>query len=239
LKGDKGMGMKVTDLPETDQQVLTTTTGELMQPIRLHYNIFNKKELLRVFNKLGCVEFDPPKNRWIWVYAREATSLKFKRSYNDLPKEARNVVLGSFFITSETRMHLDVRSVERALAAVEFFDKRIPSAVAKLGYFCILNRLFSDPKEFPENFDVFFDTKEARNFDPAATQMAMIADALEGVKRQTPAVECLPATYYDGGVSQMKLMLFARQTVAFKHFVGETDYSFEDYIKEVTKTREK
>jgi len=233
------MGMKVIDSSEAAQQVLTTTTGEMMQPIRLHYNIFNKKELLRVFNKLGCVEFDPTKNRWIWVYAREATSLKFKRSYNDLLKEARNVVFGSFFITSETRMHLDARSFERALAAVEFFDNRIPRAVAKLSYFCILNRLFSGPKEFPENFDVFFDTKEVRNFDPAATQMAMFADALKGVKRQTPEVECLPATYFEAGVSQMKLMLFARQTVAFKHFVGETDYSFEDYIREVMKPGEK
>lgn len=231
--------MKVIDLPEADQQVLTTTTGELMQPIRLHYNIFKKKELLRVFNKLGCVEFDPPKNRWVWVYAREATSLKFKRSYNDLPKEARNVVLGSFFITSETRMHLDVRSVERALAAVEFFDKRITRAAAKLRHLCILNSLFSDPKEFPENFDVFFDTQEARNFDPATTQMAMITDALKGVKRQTPEVECLPATFYEGGVSQMKLMLFARQTIAFKHFVGDTDYSFEDYVRDLTRTKEK
>jgi len=233
------MGMKVIDLPEADRQVLTTTTGELMQPIRLHYNIFNKKELLRVFNKLGCVELDPPRNRWVWVYAREATALKFKRSYDDLPKDARNVVLGAFFITSETRAHLDVRSVERALAAVEFFDKRITRATAKLRHLCILNRLFSDPEEFPENFDVFFDTEEARNFDSATAQLAMIADALKGVNRQTPEVEYLPAVYYEGGVSQMKLMLFARQTVAFKHFVGEIDYSFEDYIREVTKTREK
>jgi len=80
---------------------------------------------------------------------------------------------------------------------------------------------------------------EARNFDSAAAQMTMIADALKGVKRQTLEVECLPASYYEGGVSQMKLMLFARQTVAFKHFVGETDYSFEDYIREVTKTKGK
>ncbi|MCI0665896.1 MAG: hypothetical protein L0220_32980, partial [Acidobacteria bacterium] len=91
--------------------------------------------------------------------------------------------------------------------------------------------------EFPENFDVFFDIEEARNFDPAVTQMSMIADALEGIKRRTPEVECLPAVYYEGGVSQMKLMLFARQTVAFKHFVGETDYSFDDYVRELTRTK--
>ena len=88
---------------------------------------------------------------------------------------------------------------------------KVTRATAKLRHLCILNRLFPDPKEFPENFDVFFDTLEARNFDSAAAQMTMIADALKEVKRQT---------------------------VAFKHFVGETDYSFEDYIREVTKTRE-
>ena len=55
-------------------------------------------------------------------------------------------------------------------------------------------------------------------------------------KRQTPKVECLPATYYEEGISHMKLMLFARQTVAFKHFVGDTDYSFEDYVQDLTRT---
>jgi hypothetical protein len=224
------------DLPEANQQVLTTTTGELMQPVRLHYNLFNKKELLRIFNKLGCIDFDPSRSRWAWVYAREASSLKFKRSHNNLPKEAQQVVLGSFFITSETRMHLDVRSVERTLAAVEFFDKRISRAVAKLSYLCILNRLFSDPKEFSENFDVVFDTEEARNFDPAEAQKAMIEDALKGIKRQMQEVDCLPTNYYEEGLSQMEFMLFARQTVAFKHFVGDTDYSLEDYVRDLMRT---
>ncbi|MCI0525363.1 MAG: hypothetical protein L0Y75_08890 [Acidobacteria bacterium] len=228
--------MGESNLPE---QVLTTTTGELMQLVRLHYDLFNQKEMLRIFKKLGCIDFDPARRRWAWVYAREASSLKFKRSYNDLPKEARRIVLGSFFITSETKMHLDLRSVERALAAVEFFDQRVPRVVAKLRYLCIVNRLFSDPKELPEDFDFFFDREEARHFDPAAAQAAMIEDVLKGVKRQTPEMECVPTNYYEDGISQMKLVLFARQTVASKHFLGETEYSFEDYVRELVKAKPK
>ncbi len=229
--------MKKHNLPETDRQVLTTTTGELLQPIRLHYDLFNKKEMLRIFNKLGCIDFDATRRRWAWVYARESSSLKFKHSYNDLPREARRVVLGSFFITSETKMHLDLRSVERALAAVEFFDQRVPRTVAKLNYLSILNRLLSDPKELHENFDLFFDRAEEQNFDPDAAQAEAIKDILSGIKRPTPEVECLPTNYYDEGLNQMKLMLFSRQTIAFKHFQGYTDYSIDDYVRDLLETR--
>jgi hypothetical protein len=63
--------MEKSDLPKPERQLLTTTTGELLQPIRLHYDLFNKKEMLRIFNRLGCIDFDPPRRRWAWVYARD------------------------------------------------------------------------------------------------------------------------------------------------------------------------
>src|SRR5262249_26059250 len=76
--------MEKSYLPATGRQVLTTTTGELLQPVRLHYDLFDKNEMMRIFNKLGCIDFDLARRRWAWVYARESSSLKFKRSYNEL-----------------------------------------------------------------------------------------------------------------------------------------------------------
>lgn len=228
--------MNIT-LPEQGKQLLTTTTGELLQPVRLHYDLLNKKEMIRIFNKLGCIDFDTSKRRWTWVYARESSSLKFKWSYNDLPKEARRVVLGSFFITSDTEMHLDLRSVERALAAVGFFDQRIPHSVAKLSHLSILNRLLSDPKELPEDFDLYFDREEARNFDRDAFQEEAIKNVQAGIERPLPEVETFPVNYYEEGLNQMKLALFARQTVAFKRFEGDAGYSFEDYVRGLMKSR--
>lgn len=229
--------MEKGDLLEAKSQLLTTTTGELLQPVRLHYDLINKKEMLRILNRLGCIDFDPSRQRWPWIYGRESKSLKFKYSYQDLPKEARRVVLGSFFITSNTKMHLDVRSIERVIAAFEFFGPRIPRNVAKLKYLSILNRLLSDPKELPEDFDILFDREEARNFDPEAAQAEAIKDVLMGVKLSTPKVECIPMHDYDyeDGLNHLRLVLFSRQTIAFKYFQGDIDYSMKDFVHELTR----
>lgn len=69
-----------TGTPKSERSLVTTTTGELLQPIRLHYELFNKKELLRIFNKLDCISLDAPRQRWVWMYAKETRTLKFKRS---------------------------------------------------------------------------------------------------------------------------------------------------------------
>lgn len=138
-------------------------------------------------------------------------------------------------------MHLDVRSVERAMAAVKFFEKRIPHAVMKLSHICILNRLFSHPEEFPENFDLFFDTEEVRNFDLAEAPETMTEDTPKGTKYQIQEVECFSVIYFKDGIGLplIDLKLSARRAVAFKHFMGDTDYSSEDYVRDLIRTHAK
>ncbi len=78
--------MDESNLPATNDHLLKTTTGELMQLIRLQSELFNKKEMLRIFKKLGCIEFDPPRRRWPWVYDRGETDYSFEDYVRDLMK---------------------------------------------------------------------------------------------------------------------------------------------------------
>jgi len=43
-----------------DQALMGTLTGEHFQPVRLHYRVLNHPGLKRAFEKLRCLEYDPP-----------------------------------------------------------------------------------------------------------------------------------------------------------------------------------
>ena len=46
-----------------DQSLLATMTGEHFQPVRLHYKVLNRPGLLRAFEKLRCLDYDPTRKR--------------------------------------------------------------------------------------------------------------------------------------------------------------------------------
>src|SRR5438128_9360338 len=93
--------------------LITTVTGDYYQPVRLHYQVFHQRTLLRVFKKLRCVEHDPGQQRWVWLYEYEARSLQFKHSYAQILHTQRPIVHGSFFQRSKDKLLLDLRSHER------------------------------------------------------------------------------------------------------------------------------
>ncbi|KPK75130.1 MAG: hypothetical protein AMJ79_12470 [Phycisphaerae bacterium SM23_30] len=81
-----------------DKKLQVTLTGEPVQPIRLYYQLVDKKRFVGCLKKLRCTDFDPAKNRWVWLYEHEAKSLKFENSYSAIPKRMHPVVIGSFFL---------------------------------------------------------------------------------------------------------------------------------------------
>lgn len=56
------------------KQLLTTMTCELVQPVRVYYRIRDAESLKRAFAKLKCVAFDSERNRYVWLYDKEASS---------------------------------------------------------------------------------------------------------------------------------------------------------------------
>jgi len=106
---------------DSGKQLLMTMTGEMHQPVRLYYEVYDQAEVLKVFAKLRCVEFDREQKRWIWLYQHEAQPLKFATSYDAIPRQRRPIILGAFLLPHDDVMCLDVRSWERAAKVIVFF----------------------------------------------------------------------------------------------------------------------
>src|SRR5215510_15600631 len=81
--------------PESANQVAMTTTGEILQLIRLHYEVEDSDKLRALFASLRCLEYDASQTRWVWLYTEEARTLPFKDR-----RAADNVVLGEFVLKS-------------------------------------------------------------------------------------------------------------------------------------------
>src|SRR6266851_468198 len=127
---------------DSGKQLLMTMTGEIHQPVRLYYEVYDQAEVLKVFAKLRCMDDDQDNQRWVWLYHGEAKTLTFHTSYAAIPRTMRPIVLGYFRFTHAEGMYLDVRSCERATQAVVFFDRYLARSIARVTHAAIVNRLF-------------------------------------------------------------------------------------------------
>src|SRR5271166_1929486 len=161
-------------------KIIQTMTGDIFQPVRLYYQMHRKSGVLVAFNKLHCMSFDEPGDRWIWLYDGEAKKLKFKQSYASLPPHRRPIVLGSFYSRDDSQMYLDLGSIERAVAAAEFFDKHIKRTVAELKYVAIYNKIIAEDEHPGACFDTLFASVNPADIDGSSEErLAMAIAALE------------------------------------------------------------
>lgn len=236
-----------------DQPLLGTLTGEHFQPVRLHYRVLNHPGLKRAFEKLRCLEYDPPRKRWVWLYAHEAKNLRFQRSYAQLPKELHPIVIGAFFLRMKETLLLDLRSCERAILAIPFFDTHLPRKLVELEDAEIVNRLFPVTKTDQQlTPDALFDRQIGTGIDPEALvqrlaeKTADVGDAEEKLKivledlkscaeKPLPQIERLPVHYAEDGIVGFKLALRLRQIVAMQHWRGNPEYTLGDAIQSLTK----
>lgn len=237
------------------QPPLYTTTGELFQLVRVYYQIFNQATVLGVFKKLRCVEFDGTQNRWVWLFEHEARKLRLGKPHSQLPKKIRPVVIGSFTFRSDNQMLLDLRSVERATQAIEFFDKRINRRAAKVTNLRIVNKLFEVTQEntrqlIQQSPDTFFDVDNVVR--PAETLMAGIEqlqqeenlgirrkEALAWIEQQAQAplaeVEEMSANFYEDGIEPLEVSLKLRQLELLERWKGNRDANMLNIIQKLMK----
>jgi len=231
---------------ENRQNVAGTTTGELVQPTRLHYTVADPDETERTLLKLDCMESDPTRKRWVWMYTKEASSLPLRKApVND------SVVIGEFFWNGDTELVLNVRSIERALAAVEFFDRHLSRTLAKLTHVTVINRLFSvaDINNNP-SLQALFEQTPLIELDPDALaakiltakeqsqnvhqQRAAAAQIFEElIQRREPEMEKFPVHYYEDGIASLRLKLYTSQAVAVQHWKGNLKYTSYDAIQDM------
>src|SRR5215471_7045031 len=237
--------------PESANQVAMTTTGEIMQLIRLHYEVADVEQLRTLFASLRCLEYDASQTRWVWLYTEEARTLPFKDK-----RASKSVVLGEFVFKGPQEMVLNLRSFERATNALTFFDTSIPRTVARVTAMTVSNRLLSTAEAASlGSLDQYFDHVEVVVTDPAS----LLHDVEELVARtpnlqerfalldqyltdraQAPvsALERLPVHYYEDGIRAVEGLLSIRQVRAMHHWQGNTSYTYQDMIREMLRQGE-
>ncbi len=233
----------------TNQPLLATITGEHFQPVRLHYKVLKRPGLVRAFKTLRCLDYDSARKRWVWLYGHEAKNLRFEKSYAQLPKDLHPIVIGAFFLRTEETLLLDLRSCDRALLAIPFFDTHLPRRLVELEYAEIVNRLFpateTNVKLTP---DALFDSRIDTGFDSDALlqrlaekaadvkgpeeKLRMVLENLESRARESlPEIERLPVHYAQDGIDGLELALRLRQLVAMEHWRGNREYTLSDAIR--------
>ena len=98
------------------KQLLMTMTGEIHQPVRLYYQVFDQAAVVKVFSALRCMDDDRDQARWVWLYHGEAKKLKFHTAYSAIPRTMRPIVLGYCRFTSAQNMYLDMSKIASSCA---------------------------------------------------------------------------------------------------------------------------
>lgn len=234
-----------------DSALAHTVTGEVTQLVRLYYRVPDRRVMARALEDLRCVSIDPPRRRWVWLYQAEAKRIHFSRSYSALPKDVHSLVIGTWRLGSEGEMCLDLRSIERANAAIPFFDKHIDSSVAEITDAAVVNRVFAscDLKGTDADFESAFSQDSITVLDPedllremqpletTNEPMKRIQTAFEFLGRVTerpfPSCERFPVHYYEDGLAGFSLALRVRQRVAIEHWMGNESFTAGDVVNEV------
>ncbi len=235
------------DIPD-GRSLLGTTTGETFQPVRVYYQVKKPKMLRAVFRKLRCLEHDPERHRWVWLYTAEAKKIRLKTHPDIAGGQA--IVLGSFHMPDTRTLYVDLRSIERLLAAIPFFDRALSRKAAALSHASLLNRVFDVKEGAHFSFDDYFET--ALDFEDPSEKMMQdleaishqarneeekmqLLDSFMAEREQTPLedVEDIPIRYYEEGIEPLKLLLMMRQRIAVQHWLGNTEYTKADFIREL------
>ena len=237
-----------------DRSLLATMTGEHFQPVRLHYKVWNRPGLSRAFERLRCLEYDPTRGRWVWLYAHEAKKLRFQRSYAPFPKELHPIVIGALFLRTKGTLLLDLRSCERALLAIPFFDMHLPRRLIELEDAEVVNRLFPATKaNLNLSPDALFDAQIGTGIDPEALVQRLaektagvrdpgekfqivLGDLQSRAKEPLPEIERFPVNYAEDGIDGFTLALRLRQMVAMQHWLGNPEYTLGDAIQSLAQT---
>jgi len=233
----------------SEKTIGMTVTGEIFQPVRLYYSVLNRQEVENCLMRLRCIEEDASQKRWVWLYRDEAQIISFKNDFHCIPEEVSPIVIGSFIWKNDESLILDVRSFERALEAIPFFDKYVPRSLAKIKYCAVVNRIFAVAESIPSNFDIFFeDNDKLVEINPEAfmdraregqlskndsPNIQAITSFLDNEMDRFFEVEKFPVHFYEDGLTSLKGSFILRQIIAMERWKGDTTYSFKNVFNKM------
>jgi hypothetical protein len=242
----------------TAKTLVTTSTGEPFQPVRLYYEIRNRNILLGRFKRLRCIVYDAKGDRWCWHYEQEAKSLEFQKPYSAIAKEFRPLVLGYFKFESDTLVSLNLRSIDRALKAAGFFREKVPHQAWQVTRVRLVNFLTAAPEEGTPDLTVEdfldVDTVTIQNDDEFERKLEAInalypdiesrRNALNQHLEQSLQKPLAPVEEFSTGLEnefdfdQFVMALRMRLIVAVQHWDGNTRFSRLDVFKMMADERD-
>lgn len=104
LRGEIKLFEESRAFKQPPEPSLVTMTGEPYQPARLFYWVGQKNAVIGRFRRLRCIDEERTHNRWVWFLTEEAKKIKFTKSYRDIPKEHRPLVLDYFTFIRATNL---------------------------------------------------------------------------------------------------------------------------------------
>jgi hypothetical protein len=118
---------------EIDKECLIyTTTREPFMPVRLYFTTRNKGMLIKALEKLKCANVNYRGKEFDICYMKEAKNIGLEVGHKDVPEEIYPITLATGYIRQDSTIHLDLRSLRRAVAIIEFLAKHIPASLLKL-----------------------------------------------------------------------------------------------------------
>jgi hypothetical protein len=234
----------------TEKQLVSVKTGEPYQPVRIYYQISKPKTVLAALQKLKCIEREG--ERWNWLFEGEAKKLRFTNPYSSLSPADKPLILGYFTFRGD-EMLLDLRSHERAIHALDFFDKRINRYAANPTRMRLVNRIFSleqmPNRAIHPSLDPFFDRDDvvclADETEQALAEIAaQYADDPEGKEKAAreffdrqmtqphPEIEELPIHPDKIDRLTLPMTLQMRQVEAYEHWRGNFTFRATDLIQQ-------
>jgi hypothetical protein len=242
---------KLTSIPASDDRtLLTTSTGEPFQPVRLYYTVPDRSFVTQRLRTLRCVAEDA-KHSWLWLYEVEAASLVFGPVLHaELPRHGPSVIIGKLRVPEKKRMIIELRSFERAINAASFFAPVLGSRVV-LRRCRVVNRWFhaQEMQSGLEELDRQLD-RDVTVIDPMQIERRL-DELLAGARTQRerdealarfdeerrtqdiPLVEDFPLAPEEERPDffHLRMTLQLRLMRAFEHWNGNTHLTLTDIIE--------
>lgn len=248
---------------DNEEKVLYTTTSEPLMPVRLYYQVHNAPLLVKALKKLKCVEFDEKDNNFALAYYKEAKNLNLEVYYQDVPAGLYPITLAEGYIKQGKTLHLDLKSLRRAVQVIDFLAKHIPTTLAEIIHFAHSNKLTvcnsrqTLQKIMALDYDEFFEDSRIHNIirigdvDDMALEFARhenpkIIDqrwgAMEAKIREQelanyPDVEKFSVSYdrkeHDTLIKMLTLKAMVKEMIAHEHYNGNVGYASIDTMKQI------
>ncbi len=255
-KKKESSGKYLTDNQSKNEQnsLPGLNSGDIFHPVRLYYRLHDKAGVVDIFNNMQCMEFDKPKDRWVWLYTAESARLPFPATYSKYLQSHDPFILGSLFSDNDDEMFLDVRSIERAYQGAAFFNRYLDQSYAEITHAGLVNRLAREGKTgFRFRFDDVFDDKKmiVRDGQKIMDELTSLAGQTNEVSRiisvhsfleermqeRIPEVEKVPLPFYDDGIeaglSQLRMILTISQVAAIRRWEGHEDITQKEIFNEM------